>query len=243
MGILSVCDSRWKALLQHTTVCTARGLRSTMGHCDSRAVDWRAWGGVFGNKNGSGYQSSFSLLSLLVLCSFPWKLLQLREQRAVLRSSRQSSRGRGPSCHSSATSLCTSRPPVSCAQTQCHLPSVRSQPRSVVGMEPQHGTFGDKTAKTWSPSGRACTWWEQVGTRTSKSWGKPLLETPVSCVFSTPIVSVAATFPTKLHMTGRFLTSLTGDLAKVYSGARPWKQEGIVKWLDYLQWYLLPPVW
>lgn len=32
-------------------------------------------GEVFGNKNGSGYQSSFSLLSLLVLCSFPWKLL------------------------------------------------------------------------------------------------------------------------------------------------------------------------
>lgn len=44
MGVLSVCDSRWKALLQHTTVCTAHGLRSTAGHCVSRAADWRAWG-------------------------------------------------------------------------------------------------------------------------------------------------------------------------------------------------------
>lgn len=44
MGILLVCDSRWKALLQHTTVCTAHGLGSTAGHCVSRAADWRAWG-------------------------------------------------------------------------------------------------------------------------------------------------------------------------------------------------------
>lgn len=121
-------------------------------------------GEVFGNKNGSGYQSSFPLLSLLVLCSFPWKLLQLREQRAVLRSSQQSSPGRGPSCRSSATSLCTNRPPVSCAQTQCHLPSVRSRPRSAAGMGQQRGTFGDKNVKIWSASSWACAWWEQPGT-------------------------------------------------------------------------------
>lgn len=145
-------------------VCTTRSLRSTTGHCVPRAVDWRAWGESLENKNGSGYRSSFPLLSLLVLCSFPWKLLQLRERRAVLRSSRQSSRGTGPSCRSSATSLCTSRPPVSCAQTQCHPPSVQSRPRSAVGMGPRRGTFGDKNAKTRSDSGWACAGWEQPGT-------------------------------------------------------------------------------
>lgn len=118
------------------------------------AVSPKLWtegpGGVFGNKNGSGYQSSFPLRSLLVLCSFPWKLLQSRERRSVLRSSPQSSRGRVPSCHSSVASLCTSRPPASCARTQCHPPSVRSRPHSAVGRGPLHGTFGNKMAKTSS---------------------------------------------------------------------------------------------
>ena len=147
--------------------------RERSGALRLRSCRLKGLGRVFGNKNGSGYQSSFPLLSLLVLCSFPWKPLQVRERRAVLRSSPQSSRERGPSCRSSAMSLCTSRPPASCAQTRCHLPSVRSRPRSAVGTGLRRGTFGDKTAKTWSASGPARAGRQRPGsTRSADSAGQ-----------------------------------------------------------------------
>lgn len=131
---------------------------------------------------------------------FPLKAPQLRERRLVLRSSRQSSRGRGLSCRSSATSLCTSRPRASCAQTQCHLPSVRSPPRSAGGTGPQRGTFGEKTSKDlvnldgsiWAP--------------VQGSWGekKKAFGNISRLHFHTLVVCNAATFFTKTEEDGHF---------------------------------------
>ena len=52
-----------------------------------------------------------------------------------------------------------------------------------------------------------------------KSWGKILLET--SIIFTHQLYAMQLHFLLKLSMTGTFLASLTGDLTRMYSGARP----------------------
>lgn len=57
--------------------------------------------------------------------------------------------------------------------------------------------------------------------RKQKSWGKILLETSVSYIFAHQLYPMQRHFLLKLSMMGRSLASLTGDLTRMYSGARP----------------------
>lgn len=193
MGVLSVCDSRWKALLQHTTVCTAHGLRSTAGHCVSRAADWRAWG------------KSLEIKMAVVIS--PVSLCCLFLCYAV--SPESSSVERAAVCPQKLSTKLPGKRPV--LPFLCKVPLYQPSSRFLCTntMSPSFssisaslcGGYGtttrylrrEKRAKTWL----ICTWWEQLSTST-RDLGKKTFGNISKLHFHTLVVCNAATiFSTK----------------------------------------------